>query len=153
MREVIMAGDYWCIPPKGGSRAGRPSTNWLIETANQAWKKYRLHDPTTLIKCLQDKRKKKKNKKTPEQIKEAKMKRQLKARVTLRDYLEDKRQLEMEGIKELIQKAFKKWEINACRSIQHDTDQNTILLTLLNKYHEADEEESNRRHQEQIDKT
>ena len=56
MREVIMAGDYWCIPPKGGSRAGRPSTNWLIETANLAWIKYKLHDPETLIKCLQDKR-------------------------------------------------------------------------------------------------
>ena len=58
MREVIMAGDYWCIPQKGGSRAGRPSTNWLIETANQAWTKYRLHDPETLMTCLQEKKEK-----------------------------------------------------------------------------------------------
>ena len=43
MKEVIMQGESWNIPEKGGNRVGRPNTNWLIETANQAWKKHEIY--------------------------------------------------------------------------------------------------------------
>ena len=152
MREVIMAGDYWCIPPKGGSRSGRPSTKWLIETANQAWIKYRLHDPETLIKCLQDKRKRKKKKATPEQIKKDKKRKKMKARDHLRDMLEGKTDMTSDEIKETIQKTFYKWEIRACRSVQQDINENTMLITRLNKYHEHDEAEAEDICQEKRDK-
>ena len=76
MREVIMAGDYWCIPRKGGSRSGRPSTNWLIETAGQAWKKYKLYDSNNLAKALQERKKNRKKNITPEQAKTKKKRQQ-----------------------------------------------------------------------------
>ena len=44
MHEVIMAGDTWNIPEEGGNRTGRPCTNWLIETAQQAWRKHNLYE-------------------------------------------------------------------------------------------------------------
>ena len=40
IREVTMAGSYWVIPEEGGIRVGRFSTNWLLETATQAWANY-----------------------------------------------------------------------------------------------------------------
>ena len=42
MKEVIMNGDTWNIPVKGENRVGHPSTNWPIETANQAWIKHQI---------------------------------------------------------------------------------------------------------------
>ena len=56
-------------------------------------------------------------------------------------------QMTEEEKKEMIQKAFKRWELNACRSIQHDTDEDEMLITLLNKYHADDEKEDERTHQ------
>ena len=55
-------------------------------------------------------------------------------------------------IKETIQKAFNKWEIRACRSMRQDIDDNTMLITLLDKYHEHDETETDLMHQEKRDK-
>ena len=43
MKEVIMQGETWNIPEKGDNRAGRPATNWLIETANNAWEKHEIY--------------------------------------------------------------------------------------------------------------
>ena len=43
MREVIMIGNHWKIQGEGHKRSGRPKTNWLIETAFQAWGKRKLY--------------------------------------------------------------------------------------------------------------
>ena len=48
MREVIMAGETWNIPAKGSNRVGAPSTNWLIETAMQAWDRFELFKPESI---------------------------------------------------------------------------------------------------------
>ena len=44
IHEVVMQGDTWVIPQKGGNRVGHPCTNWLIETARHAWRKHNLYE-------------------------------------------------------------------------------------------------------------
>ena len=69
MREVIMAGETWNIPAKGSNRVGAPSTNWLIETAMQAWDRFELFKPDSINQELD-----KQNKKTQESLKAKKKK-------------------------------------------------------------------------------
>ena len=139
-------------PPKGGSRSGRPSTNWLIETAGQAWEKYKLHDINTLSQALQERKRKRKKNITPEQAKTKKKRQQWKAREALRDYTEEKKDLNTEEIEEIVATAFKKNEITTFKSMQQEITVKTLLITLLNKYHEADEEEYNQMQLEERDK-
>ena len=61
-----MAGESWNIPQKGYDRVGAPSTNWLIETAMQAWERQELFDPDSINKQL-DSLNKKVHKKTTQQ--------------------------------------------------------------------------------------
>ena len=96
--------------------------------------------------------KKKKNKPTPEQIRTDKRRRKLRARDHLRNMIEGNADMTNDEIKETIQKAFNKWEIRACRSMRQDIDDNTMLIMLLNKYHEDDEAETELIHQEKRDK-
>ena len=62
MREVIMAGETWNIPQKGHNRVGAPSTNWLIETAMQAWERHELFNPASLTEQMDNINKKNHNK-------------------------------------------------------------------------------------------
>ena len=112
--------------------------------------KYKLHDTNTLIKAIQEKRKKKKKQITPEQLKIKKRRQQLKARDKLRDHIEGVKEMPLEERSEHITKAFKKSEVTACRNLQHEIDDRTLLITLLNKYHAKDEDEHKQIHLEKL---
>ena len=165
-----MIGNHWNIPEEGDNRSGRPKTNWLIETAFQAWEKHKLYKCTIKhIKQirienkakeenkerrkttrLHHQRKKKKYKQrntiTSAQAAENEKKKSKNAREDLRDMIEQSMSLTDTEKKDCIIKAFKPAELNGGNI---DNIPNTILIQLLNVYHAedeaADEAEADRR--------